>query len=152
LSHASSPTPSLEDYKSGPGDLTVFPADPSKIHVPVVFEPIATCLRTTRPREVTNVPMTPAAIDNLAGATKRDSCVPRKHLQPLTKRASKKKVLSKNLNSTPNVVTFFYPMSFIYPMYNHCFICILSVFFPCRGGCQLCSNIRYIQDFNINDG
>jgi hypothetical protein len=37
LSHASSPTPSLEDYKIGPGDLTVFPADPSRIHVPGFF-------------------------------------------------------------------------------------------------------------------
>jgi hypothetical protein len=39
--------------------------------------------------------MTPAAIGNLAGATKRDSRVLRKHLQPLTNRASKKKVVSK---------------------------------------------------------
>jgi hypothetical protein len=60
LSHASSPTPSLEDYKIGPGDLTVFTADPSKTHLPAVFEPIATRIRTTRPREVTNVTMTPA--------------------------------------------------------------------------------------------
>jgi hypothetical protein len=95
LSHASSPTPSLEDYKIGPGDLTVFPADPIKICVPGFFEPIATRLKTTRPREATNVPMTPAAIGNLTGATKRDSRVLRKHLQPLTKRASKKKVVSK---------------------------------------------------------
>jgi hypothetical protein len=35
FSRASSPTPSLEDYKIGPGDLTVFPAAPSKVHVPV---------------------------------------------------------------------------------------------------------------------
>jgi hypothetical protein len=35
LSLVSSPTPSLKDYKIGPGDLTVFPADPSKTYVPV---------------------------------------------------------------------------------------------------------------------
>jgi hypothetical protein len=60
LYHASSPTPSLEDYKIGPGDLTVLPADPIKTYLPAVFEPIATRLRTTRPREVTHVPMTPS--------------------------------------------------------------------------------------------
>jgi hypothetical protein len=42
LSRASSPTPSLEDYKIGPGELTVFPADPSRTHVPGFFEHIAT--------------------------------------------------------------------------------------------------------------
>jgi hypothetical protein len=95
LSRASSPTPSLEDYKIGPGDLTFFPAYPSKTHVPRFFEPIATRQRTTRPREVTNVAMTPAAIGNLAGAAKCNSRVLSKHLQPLTERASKKKVVSK---------------------------------------------------------
>jgi hypothetical protein len=95
LSHTSSPTPSLDDYKIGPRDLTVFPADPSKTHLPAIFEPIATRLRTTSPREVTHVPMTPAAIGNLAGARKCNSRVLGKHLQPLTKRASKKKVVSK---------------------------------------------------------
>jgi hypothetical protein len=95
LSHTSSPTPSLQDYKIGPGDLTVFPVDPSKTHLPAVFEPIATRLRTTRLREVTHVPMTPAATGNLEGATKRSSRVLRKNLEPLTKRASKKKVVSK---------------------------------------------------------
>jgi hypothetical protein len=35
FSRASSPTPSLEDYKIGPVDLTVFPPAPSKVHVPV---------------------------------------------------------------------------------------------------------------------
>jgi hypothetical protein len=42
LSCASSPTPSLEDYKIGPGYLTVSPVDPRKTHVPGFFEPIAT--------------------------------------------------------------------------------------------------------------
>jgi hypothetical protein len=37
LTHTSSLTPSLEDYKIGPGDLTVFPADLSKTHLPAVF-------------------------------------------------------------------------------------------------------------------
>jgi hypothetical protein len=95
LSRTSSPTPSLEDYKIGPGYLTVFPADPRKTHVSDFFEPITTRLRTTRPREVTNVPMRPAAIGNLAGATKRNIHVLRKHIQPLTKRASKNKVVIK---------------------------------------------------------
>jgi hypothetical protein len=38
LSRASSPTPSLEDYKIESGDLTVFPADSHKTHVPGVNE------------------------------------------------------------------------------------------------------------------
>jgi hypothetical protein len=94
LSHTSSRTPSLEDYKIEPDDLAVFPADPSKTNLPVVYEPIATRLRTTCLSEVTHVPMKPAEMYNLAGATKRNSHFLRKHLQPLTKRASKKKVVS----------------------------------------------------------
>jgi hypothetical protein len=93
--HTSSPTPSHEDYKIGPRDLTVFLVDPITTQLPAVFEPIATRLRTTRMREFTHVPMAPAAIGNLAGATKRNSRVLCKHLQPLTNRASKNKVVSK---------------------------------------------------------
>jgi hypothetical protein len=95
LSHTSPPTPSHEDFKIGSGDVTVFPVAQSTNRLPDVFELIATQLRTTSLREVTHVPMTPAAIGNLAGATKRNSRVLRKNLQPLTKRASKKKVVSK---------------------------------------------------------
>jgi hypothetical protein len=74
----------------GPGDLTDFPVDPSTTRCPAVFEPIATLLRTTCLREVTQVPMTPASIGNLAGATQHNNRALRKKLQPLTKRRSKK--------------------------------------------------------------
>jgi hypothetical protein len=95
LAHTSSPTPSHEYYKIGPGDFTVFPVGPSTTRLPAVFEPIATRLRTTSLHEVTHVPMTPAAIGNLAGATKRNSSVLCKNLQPLTNRAPKNNVVSK---------------------------------------------------------
>jgi hypothetical protein len=79
FSHTSSTAPSHEDYYIGPGDLTVFPVDPSITHRPAVFEPIATRLRTPRLRELTKVQMRPAAIGNLAGATKHKHCVLRKN-------------------------------------------------------------------------
>jgi hypothetical protein len=91
FSRISSPTPSQEDYIIGPGYLTVFHVAQNANRRPAVFEPIATRVRTTRPREVTQVPVTPAVIGNLAGAIKWNNHVLHKKQQPLTKKGSERK-------------------------------------------------------------